>query len=50
MPKIFSDNDIRIGLLFLAICMVFVIIGTIIWGIHPPKIGVAPKIAIGYWI
>lgn len=39
MPQIFSPIDIRIALVFGAIVLVFMIIGAVIWGMHPPIVG-----------
>jgi len=38
MARIFSETDIRIGLVILAAAMVCVIIGAIIWGSYPPHV------------
>lgn len=38
MPQIFSPIDIKIALVLVAITLTFVIIGAIIWGIHPPVV------------
>lgn len=38
MPQIFSPIDIKIALVLTAITLTFVIIGAIIWGIHPPVV------------
>ncbi len=40
MPQIFSPIDIKIALVFSAIVLIFLIIGAIIWGMHPPVVGV----------
>lgn len=39
MPQIFSPIDIKIGLVFSAIVLTFMIIGALIWGWHPPIVG-----------
>jgi len=39
MPKIFCEMDIRIAIVFGLIVMTFIIIGAILWGMHPPIVG-----------